>query len=65
MYPERKLKGYRGIIQTDGTNKFNNLIKEGATSANCWAHVHCYFEDAWKSDPTAAEIPDGRHQKSF
>jgi transposase len=59
MYPERKLKGYRGIIQTDGTNKFNNLIKDGATSANCWAHVHCYFEDAWKSDPTAAEFPMG------
>jgi transposase len=30
MYPERKLNGYRSIIQTDGTNKFNNLIKEGS-----------------------------------
>ncbi len=59
IYPERKLKGYKGILQTDGTNKFNDVIKEGATSANCWAHVHCYFEDAWKSDPVPAEFPMG------
>jgi transposase len=58
-YPERILKGYTGILQTDGTNKFNGIIEEGATSANCWAHVHCYFEDAWKSEPAATEFPMG------
>jgi transposase len=58
-YPESVLQGYTGILQSDGTNKFNNIIKNGATSANCWAHVHCYFEDAWKDDPVAAEFPMG------
>jgi transposase len=59
IYPETILKGYTGIIQTDGTNKFNEIIQKGATAANCWAHVHCYFEDAWKTDPRAAEFPMG------
>jgi transposase len=59
IYPERILKGYAGILQTDGTNKFNDIIAKGATSANCWAHVHCYFEDAWKADPISCEFPMG------
>jgi transposase len=59
IYPERILNGYTGIVQTDGTNRFNELIENGATAAACWAHVHCYFEDAWKNDPTAAEFPMG------
>jgi hypothetical protein len=58
-YPEAILRGFTGILQTDGTNKYNEIIKNGATSANCWAHVHCYFEDAWKFDPIAAEFPMG------
>lgn len=59
MYPERILKGFIGILLTDGTNKYNGIIENGATAANCWAHVHCYFEDAWRQDPTAAELPMG------
>lgn len=59
MYPEKILNGYTGIVQTDGTNKYNGIIENGATAANCWAHVHCYFEDAWKVDPKAAELPMG------
>jgi len=59
LYPERILKGYKGILQTDGTNKFNDIIANGATSANCWAHVHCYFEEAWKVDAVKAEFPMG------
>jgi transposase len=59
IYPDRILKGFSGILQSDGTNKYNNIIASGATAANCWAHVHCYFEDAWKDDPAAAEFPMG------
>ncbi len=59
IYPERILKGFTGILQTDGTNKYNGIIEGGATAANCWAHVHCYFEDAWKDDPEEAELPMG------
>lgn len=59
LYPERVLNGFKGILQTDGTNKYNGIIKDGATAARCWAHVHCDFEDAWKSDPVSAEFPMG------
>jgi len=59
LYPERILKGFTGILQTDGTNKYNEIIAQGATAANCWAHVHCYFEDAWKDDPRDVEFPMG------
>lgn len=59
IYPERILKGFAGILQTDGTNKYNELIADGATAANCWAHVHCYFEESWKADPISAEFPMG------
>jgi transposase len=59
LYPERILKDFTGILQTDGTNKYNEIIEKGATAANCWAHVHCYFEDAWKDDPQAVELPMG------
>jgi transposase len=59
IYPERILKGFTGILQTDGTNRYNEIIESGATPANCWAHVHCYFEDAWKADPVSAEFPMG------
>jgi len=59
MYPAAVLAGYRGILFTDGTNKYNKIIKEGATAANCWAHIHCYFEGAWREDPALAELPMG------
>ncbi|MGH9827720.1 MAG: IS66 family transposase, partial [Blastocatellia bacterium] len=59
VYPEKILEGYTGILQSDGTNKYNKIVERGATSANCWAHVHCYFEDAWKADAIAAEFPMG------
>jgi len=65
IYPEKILKGYRGILQSDGTNKYNEIIKDGATAANCWAHVHCYFEDAWKADPIPAEFPMGLIKSLF
>lgn len=65
IYPETILMGYTGIVQTDGTNKFNEIIKNGATAANCWAHVHCYFEDAWKDDPVSAEFPMGLIKSLF
>lgn len=59
FYPEIILNGFTGILQTDGTNKYNKIIEKGAISAACWAHVHCYFEDAWKDNPKAVEFPMG------
>jgi transposase len=59
MYPEKILKGFKGVLLSDGTNKFNRIIAAGATSANCWAHVHCRFEEAWLDDKTTVEFPMG------
>jgi transposase len=59
IYPEQILSGYKNILQTDGTNKYNEIIRQGAIQVNCWAHVHCKFEDAWKEDAIAAEFPMG------
>lgn len=59
MYPEKILKGFQGVLLSDGTNKFNGIIEAGATSANCWAHVHCRFEDAWLDDKVSVEFPMG------
>ncbi|MBN8659072.1 MAG: IS66 family transposase [Candidatus Obscuribacter phosphatis] len=59
MYPEKILKGFKGVLLSDGTNKFNGIIAAGATSANCWAHVHCRFEEAWLDDKTTVEFPMG------
>ncbi|MBZ0186371.1 MAG: IS66 family transposase, partial [Candidatus Obscuribacterales bacterium] len=64
IYPERISKGYTGILQTDGTNKFNEIIANGATSENCWAHVHCYFEDA-RQRSCRCRISHGCNQKSL
>ncbi len=65
LYPEKILKGFKGVLQTDGTNKYNEIIENGATAANCWAHVHCYFEDAWNSEPLSAEFPMGLIKSLF
>ncbi len=50
-YPEAILMNHTGILLSDGTNKFNGIVRAGATAAACWAHVHCAFEDAWKDNP--------------
>jgi transposase len=59
MYPEKILKGFKGVLLSDGTNKFNGIIEAGASSANCWAHVHCRFEEAWVNDNVGVEFPMG------
>ena len=48
--PQRVLGGYKGILQTDGTNRYNRVIESGALSAGCFAHAYRKFEDAQKSD---------------
>ena len=35
------IKGYTGIIETDGYSGYNNI--EGVTHAECWAHARRYF----------------------
>ena len=55
--PRTQLKGYKGIIQTDGYNVYE--IYEhvpGITTLACWAHVRRKFVEAQKSDPRAGEV---------
>lgn len=54
--PARVLKGFKNILQTDGASVFNEVIRGGATQANCVAHGYRYWEDARKSDPERADI---------
>jgi len=54
-HPSRMLNGYKNVLQTDGSNRYNDVIKEGATPAACFAHAYRYFEDARTSDPELAD----------
>ena len=38
------LKGFKGILVTDGYSSYNNI--EGVTHAECWAHARRYFYDS-------------------
>ena len=38
------LKGYKGILVTDGYASYNNI--EGITHAECWAHARRYFYES-------------------
>lgn len=54
-HPERALRDYKGYLLTDGAPVFNDVIKNGATAVNCWAHAFRYFEDAKDSDRELAD----------
>jgi transposase len=61
----RFLPAYKGFLLTDGTAVYNGVLgnldeqTEGATSANCWAHVYRYFEDAKKAEENLADYAIG------
>ena len=38
------LKGFKGILVTDGYSSYNNI--EGVTHAECWAHARRYFYES-------------------
>ncbi|MCC7527091.1 MAG: IS66 family transposase [Candidatus Melainabacteria bacterium] len=62
---KRFLPGYKGFLLSDGTAVYNQLLanleekREGATAANCWAHVYRYFEDAKKAEEHQADYALG------
>ena len=53
------LKGFNGILVTDGYSSYNNI--EGVTHAECWAHARRYFYDSipLKSDKKMDTSSDG------
>jgi len=67
----RVLQGYKGFLLTDGTAVFNRVLadpdedRDGATSANCWARVYRYFEDAKKAEEDLADYALGAIKSIF
>lgn len=54
-HPSRMLNGYKNILQTDGSNRYNKVVNAGANAAACFAHAYRYFEDARICDPDIAD----------
>jgi hypothetical protein len=53
--PERMLKGYKGYIQADAFNGYDNLYGEGkATEVGCWGHARRKFDEAKQTEPLRA-----------
>lgn len=59
IYPEKILKGFKGVLLSDGINKFNGIFTAGATSANCLTQIHCHFEEAGLDDETTVDFSIG------
>jgi len=48
--PKRLLEGFRGILQTDGYDGYNAVVRElGLIRLYCMAHARRYFTDALKA----------------
>ncbi len=55
--PEKMIKDYQGILQTDGYKVYDNLASDypDIELINCWAHARRYFEKALPNDKARAE----------
>ena len=54
--PEELLKNYRGFLQTDGYQVYDDFAnKPGITLVGCMAHARRYFEQALNNDRQTAE----------
>ncbi len=57
--PQKFLKGFRGILQTDGYSAYNNFAEDSIERVGCLAHIRRKFFDAHKvakKDPQPLEI---------
>ena len=53
--PRRFLKGFAGLLQTDGYAAYDGVGEPGMTHLGCWAHARRYFVDAVKVNKQDAE----------
>jgi transposase len=53
--PEKFLKGWEGILQTDGYQAYDNIGGEKLVHVGCWAHARRKFVDAVKVNPDDGE----------
>lgn len=57
--PKKLLRGYGGILQTDGYTAYDKVGAQGMVHAACWAHARRKFVDALKlneKDQDAARV---------
>jgi transposase len=55
--PREILKNYKGFLQTDGYNVYDEFDKKkGITLIHCMAHARRYFEQALENDKARAEF---------
>lgn len=64
-HPERKLKGFKGVLLTDGEASYNEVIRKGAIKAGCSSHAFRKFEEARNEDPEQADIAIGIYKSLF
>ena len=70
-HPWKFLKGFKGFLLTDGTNKYNQVLESeeetraGAISAKCWAHVYRMYEDAKRAKEKLADYAMGVSKSLF
>jgi transposase len=53
--PKRFLKGFAGLLQTDGYAAYDGVGEPGMTHLGCWAHARRQFVDAVKVNKQDAE----------
>lgn len=64
--PARVLGDYRGFIQADAYQGYDQLyLPGGATEVGCWAHVRRKFVDAEATDPELSRAAVDRIRKLF
>jgi transposase len=59
QYPQAFLKGYAGMLMSDGYSAWRTL--EGVTHLGCMAHARRAFDEAYKAN----KKPDGRARKAL
>jgi hypothetical protein len=64
-YPAAVLKGFKGILLTDGEAAYNEVHRAGAIKAGCSAHAFRKFEEARKEDPDQADVAIGLFKSLF
>jgi transposase len=65
--PEEWLKGYKGLLQTDGYEVYDHIDKqnEDIEHFGCWAHARRYFFEAQNNDKTRSEHALGMIRKLY
>jgi transposase len=69
-WPKMILSGFKGYLQTDGYEVYEQIVKDPAAEQKiihlaCWAHARRKFEEAKNNDPTKSDIALKAIQKLY